>query len=703
MPHRGPADFLPGFDNRRRAFIIASFLAVTTVLSAIGLFPWQPPAILLAWLVVILLTGRLLARQTTEAATVRVATVGFCADALFVTGCVFYLGGALWLGTAFFLFLVMVSASMLPLRQSIWVAVCAAASCAVLVLGEASGAFTRPPFFGIPDYTGEYRLSVTTVLIVATTIALALTVQQGLVGAIRRSEQSHRLVLEAASDMILTLDADGRVRRVNAAVIEQTGHPRGDLIGVQMSSLVADGDRAAFERQLEHVRLGARVPFEVSYTHRSGAPRWMAGTLTPIPLGDAEAKMLLIARDTTQSRAADRERERLRNELAQALRIQALGRLVSGVAHELNNPLTVILTTADDLLDGRALEPDDLESMAIVRQQAHRARAIVRDMAAFVRSGSERKHERIRPSAALAEALALARTDIDLTGARLKHEIAADIGPVEIDRAGFDQVVTNIVLNAAQAAGKNGTVAVRARSTDKVCEIVVEDDGPGIASDVLAHIFEPFYTTKIVGQGAGLGLSLSLGIVQHYNGTITAENRSRSLDGTSGARFTVRLPLAPDAVSSTQEGPVAQGGASASRRSPQGGTPRRTVLIVDDEAAIRRSLRRYLERFGWTVEELPSGVEALSLLVSRDAGARYAAVISDVKMPGMTGLELCARVQVEAPHMLSRFILTSGDLPSYDQELRDYAIGGTASKPYDVDQLRALLDRVASAPAASGG
>ncbi|MGI9141244.1 MAG: hybrid sensor histidine kinase/response regulator [Gemmatimonadaceae bacterium] len=700
---------LPGFDNRRRAFIIASFLALTTVLAALNLFPWQPPAILLVWLGVIKATERLLSRQTSERSMLRVATLAFCADTLFVSACAFFLGGAMWMATAFYLFLVMVAASMLPLRNALRVAGCAIAGFAFLVLGEVSGEISRPPFFGIPDYAGNYQLGLTTLVVAATTMGLALMVQQSLVAAIRRSEQSHSLVLEAASDMIATLDQSGRILRVNDAVREQTGYAREHLLGANLTMLATPSFSATLERQIEFVRLGSRIPIEGSYVHAGGSERWLSGTLTPIPDGDSGAGMLLIARDVTRDKAAERERERLRNELAQALRIQALGRLVSGVAHELNNPLTAILTTADDLLDGHEASPDDRESLGIIRQQAHRARTIVRDLASFVRSGSERKHERILPSAALAEALATARLQIELIGARLEIGIAPNMEPVEVDRAGFGQVITNIVLNAAQAAGAGGIVAVRGRIVGGFCEIVVEDNGPGIASDVLAHIFEPFYTTKTAGKGTGLGLSLSVGIVEHYEGTIVAENRSYAAEGSSGARFTVRLPVASNRdvalASAPAPAPATAAAVSGTGQAAQdaqaatlsGGT--QTALVIDDEDSIRRALRRYLERFGWTVYDVPSAIEALPLLVSAGAEDRYAVIICDIKMPGMTGIELCQRIRTEAPALSHRFVLTSGNLAEHEREIRDCSLGGTLAKPYDVVELRALVDRIANAVA----
>lgn len=690
---------LPGFDNNRRAFIVASFLALFCLLALLRLVAWQPAAILLVWLGVIKATGYLLSRQRYERRTLRVATASFCIDAVFLSAGVFFVGGAIGIGMAFYLFLVMVAASMLPPRNAYLVAAFVSGCFTLLALGEVSGVLVRPSFLGLPTYAGSYQLGMVTVVLAAATLGMAVYAQQGLTHAVREAEQGQRLLLESASDMIATLDDAGLIVRVNAAVVEQTGYRRDDLLGADMVSFIIPEGRAAFERHLELVRLGSRVPFKVCYSHAGGSPRWLAGTLAPVPDVAAGHKMLLIGRDVTQSKIAERDRERLRNELAQALRIQALGRLVSGVAHELNNPLTTILTTADDLLEGSELAPDDRESLGIVRQQAHRARATVRDLVAFVKSGSERKHERILPSSALAETLAAARPAVEVVGARLEANIPPDLEAIEIDRAGFDQVVTNIVMNAAQAAGSGGLITVRARVHAGFCEIVVEDSGPGIPADVLAHIFEPFYTTKSVGQGSGLGLSLSVGIVEHYRGTIEAENRSYSAEGSSGARFTVRIPVADRGAAAHPPRAGKMEPQVAPSDAPTAPDGRRTVLVIDDEAPIRRALRRYLERWGWQVQDVASAVEALPLLVAWGAADEYAAIICDIRMPEMTGLELCDRLRIEAPAMRSRMILTSGDLSLSATEMRECEAGGTLAKPYDVDELRALVDRIAKAPA----
>ncbi|HEX4683863.1 MAG TPA: HAMP domain-containing sensor histidine kinase, partial [Gemmatimonadaceae bacterium] len=217
----------------------------------------------------------------------------------------------------------------------------------------------------------------------------------------------------------------------------------------------------------------------------------------------------------------------------------------SGVAHELNNPLSAILLFTEDLLSVER-SADDVEALSVIAQQAKRSRAIVRDLLTFVRS-SELTRTPVASRALLdgvSRALApqLAELGVDMSVGVPETEM------LHVDHAAMEQVLTNLVMNAAQAAGSGGLVAVRVRSEPASHVIEVVDDGPGIAANVLPRIFEPFFTTKPTGQGTGLGLSVTMGIVRQHGGTIEVENRCPSREGCTGARFIVRLPAPARAI-----------------------------------------------------------------------------------------------------------------------------------------------------------
>jgi CheY-like chemotaxis protein len=256
-----------------------------------------------------------------------------------------------------------------------------------------------------------------------------------------------------------------------------------------------------------------------------------------------------------------------------------------------------------------------------------------------------------------------------------------------------------LTVNAFQAVGDGGTVIVSARMQDDRFAFIVEDDGPGLADDVLPRLFEPFFTTKVTGKGTGLGLSVSHAIVEQHGGTLNAENRTGP--GFRGARFTVLLPFVDRrAVSRIPVGELPR--ADLTARAAPGGAGRR-VLVIDDEAPIRVAIRRYLERRGWEVEEAKDGEEALMILGLSDTPPRsrsgsYQAIITDLKMPGVTGIELHDRLAALDPEGLEKLVLITGDTASSDvadfvARLRQPLV----QKPFDMRTLADLLDRTAPA------
>jgi CheY-like chemotaxis protein/anti-sigma regulatory factor (Ser/Thr protein kinase) len=248
------------------------------------------------------------------------------------------------------------------------------------------------------------------------------------------------------------------------------------------------------------------------------------------------------------------------------------------------------------------------------------------------------------------------------------------------DRAGVEQIVTNVVSNAIQASSRGGLVSVVTRCLRDDCELVVEDAGTGIPAEVLSRIFDPFFTTKQTGEGTGLGLSVTLGIVEQFGGRITVSPRSDGI----GTVFVVVLPrIFPETLVDTDAaGEVAQVGrrsgvtideksigARPPARSPittvatAASPPHvRLVLIIDDEPTIRAALRRYFVRRGWEVEEAADGKAGLARI--DDLGDRVALVVSDLRMPGFSGIDLHDRLAVTRPALLRRFVFSTGDVAS---------------------------------------
>jgi len=407
----------------------------------------------------------------------------------------------------------------------------------------------------------------------------------------------------------------------------------------------------------------------------------------------AEEGYVLILRDRTQRVRAEQERERLQSEVAQHARLETIGRMVSGVAHELNNPLTAILAFGQDLL-GQARTPADAEALNTIVQQSQRCRLIVQDLLTFARSKRDERQP-IDPGELIWRVQPALQRQAESQGVRLEVSIGDDLPGLEVNPSALEQVLTNLAVNAFHAVGAGGEVIISARLQRERLALIVEDNGPGLPDDVLPRLFEPFFTTKATGKGTGLGLSVSHAIVEQHGGTLRAENRSGP--GVRGARFTVLLPFidrrsVPRAAA--RESP------RVAVRAPQG--VERTVLVIDDEAPIRIAIRRYLERRGWRVEEASDGLEALEMLgltgTATSRTDRYDAIITDLKMPGITGIELHDRLAASDPAGLMKLVLITGDTAS--SEVADFVARlrqPLVQKPFDMRALADLLDR--SAPA----
>jgi CheY-like chemotaxis protein len=268
-------------------------------------------------------------------------------------------------------------------------------------------------------------------------------------------------------------------------------------------------------------------------------------------------------------------------------------------------------------------------------------------------------------------------------GVTLHADLSPDDTVLPIDRAGVEQVITNLVINAAQAAGPHGNVWLNARRDGHQFVVDVQDDGAGIPDDVLPRIFEPFFTTKPMGQGTGLGLSVSRGVVQQHGGWIEARNRDTQGGLVSGAQFTVRIPLpAPTVVVERNEGITAT--------QPEG---LRRVLIVDDEETIRQALARFYKRRGWAVTQAEDGSRAFEWLIR---GAEpFDLVISDMKMPGFSGIELHAALSEMRPELLDRLLFCTGEVES--AAVATFVAHTNARvllKPFDLGTLATLSDDI---------
>ncbi|HEX7243551.1 MAG TPA: ATP-binding protein, partial [Longimicrobiaceae bacterium] len=488
----------------------------------------------------------------------------------------------------------------------------------------------------------------------------------------RDSEVRFRELLAAVERMVghsvVVTDLSGRI--TYAAGTESThGYAPAELVGEHITVMgrnVAGAPGIAAEFTATTVR-GEPWTRVVQATRKSGEnfPILVSASPSYGPGGELTG-VVSIAVDLTEQMETQRR-------LLQSSKLAAIGELVAGVAHELNNPLTVVKTTAH-LLEAE-LEGEAAEDARAIREHADRAARIVRGLLHFAR---QTPHERTATdlNEVVGRVCRFRKAGMAAGGVELELRPAPGLPPTLADASQLEQVVLNLLNNAEQAiasGGGRGRVTVSTGAGEDVVRFEVEDDGPGISEEVQARLFEPFFTTRAVGEGTGLGLAVSHGIVAEHGGTI----RVRSEPG-RGSVFTVEIPV----VLPEEEAPP-----PAPAEEPPSST--RCVLVVDDEPELRRILRRYLEGRGHAVAEAGSGAEALERL----EGAAFDALVLDLKMPGMTGEELYRALLERRPDLAARVVFATGDVIS---PARKAFLEGTGrpvfEKPYDLAELARAVE-----------
>ena len=459
----------------------------------------------------------------------------------------------------------------------------------------------------------------------------------------KQAEWRFRTLFRAAPDAVLTvLHATGRIREANDAVREVFGLEPHQVIGKTLIELLLPADAGTMEAALAAAFAGKPARVEVQVAMPNGATRVVALAASRLPQADPPS-VLLIGRDMTQ------ERE-LRVRLMESDRLAAVGELVAGVAHEVNNPLSSISAFAQLLLRESTLTPSQRESIDVIRTETTRASQVVKDLLAFARR-SEPQRAPLDINALVARTVRMRQYQFAEASVRVDTDLADELPSVMGDARQLQQVCLNLLTNAVQAMTTMGGGTLRVRSYavgDAVC-LDVSDSGTGVSPSVRAHIFEPFFTTKKEGEGTGLGLSVSYGIVTAHGGTIEVAETSAT-----GSVFRVTLP-------SVTAPPTDSDGASEplpfTLRSPLAGI---RLLFVDDEAALRSGMEAFGALRGFSVVSRADGASALE--AARASGVD--AVVCDLRMPGMDGYAFHDQLRREQPGLAARTVFITGDVVS---------------------------------------
>ena len=474
---------------------------------------------------------------------------------------------------------------------------------------------------------------------------------------------------------------------------------RGAHEPVDLLSRLETADGQDLRKRLQGEGYGPdRDPFDI---HLNGPKARMAQAFLSRADNDSgaggEAYWYLYVLDTT-------EQKNLELQFAQSQKMQAVGQLAGGIAHDFNNILTAIIGFCDLLLTRHVPGDPSFPDIDQIRQNGTRAASLVRQLLAFSRQQTLRPKVLWLPDAMAEMKPLLTRLMGDKVHLEIKHD--RELGLVKVDETQLDQVIVNLAVNARDAMPEGGTLTIRTSNVSREDSralghelmppadyvlIEVQDTGCGIPKEHLGKIFEPFFTTKEVGQGTGLGLSTVYGIVKQTNGFIFPDSPVfPDREAGRGTVFRIYLPRHVEDVTAAPEAPEAQPTADH--------TGRGTILLVEDEEAVRAFASRALESRGYTVLQAPNGEVALDILDER--GTSVDLLISDVVMPGINGPTLVKTLRAKRPE--TRIILISG----YAEDAFRREMGGDSTsetvaflpKPFS---LKTLISKVKEVMAAS--
>jgi PAS domain S-box-containing protein len=457
----------------------------------------------------------------------------------------------------------------------------------------------------------------------------------------RRREASEKLqnILDHSPDLIGSVDAAGRIAEFSRGGESLLGLQRDEVVGHRLEEFFPEPEaQARFGRLL---RSGEPLRnFETRVRHRDGGLRDALVAASPLR-GEAGSPCggVVIVQNITELKAA-------RGHLVQAEKLTALGEVVSGVAHELNNPLSGVLGYAQLLMRG-PMEGKQQRSLERILDSAMRCQKIVQNLLAFSRRyPSEKRY--LGLNGLVEKTLDLKEYDLKVSRIRVELNLQPDLPRTMLDFNQTQQVLLNLVTNAQQAMAAHrggGTLTILTLDIGGMIQLRLSDDGPGIPRENMPRIFDPFFTTKPVGEGTGLGLSISYGIVRDHGGRIWAESEPGG-----GTTMVVELPIRRDA------GLEADGDAPAGAGLPAAARPLR-VLAVDDEPVILDLLVDVLSGAHHSVDTAASGHEALRKLER----GRYDLILLDLKMPDIDGRRVFETLCERWPDMRECVVFASGD------------------------------------------
>lgn len=495
--------------------------------------------------------------------------------------------------------------------------------------------------------------------------------------ALRDSEQRFRTIAEThpVPSVIFTAD-DHRLIYASPGFADLIGSPLTRLLGLSADDFYVDSaNHDRFWKTLK--RTGFVESYELALRKTDGSTVDVSISARPLSYQGEQAILASIF-DLTERKKTDAELARHREALHQSEKLSALGSLLAGVSHELNNPLSVVVGRAI-MLEEEFRDSDLARSIGKIRAAAERCARIVKTFLAMARR-QELARVPIQIREVIESSLGLIGYGLRASGVEVSLEVEPDLPELMADPDQLTQVFTNLFVNAQQALTKTTpprrlVISARCDNRTNALRIRVSDNGPGIPKEVLPRIFEPFFTTKPVGEGTGLGLSVSQGIVEAHGGTISVE-----IPAGGGTTFEIVLPIQTTVENLDTEADTITDTAGARR-----------ILLVDDIPEVAQMLADILDDAGHYVEIAENGRVALSCLEHNE----FDLIISDLRMPELDGPGLYAELQSHHPQLLDRLIFITGDTLSEPiKRFLARANRPVIEKPFIPKEIRRLVAQV---------
>ncbi len=500
--------------------------------------------------------------------------------------------------------------------------------------------------------------------------------------ALRQSEERYRTMLDEMEEAYYEVDLDGNFTFFSDALCRQLGYTREEIMGMSYKVYIPRENAKKVFEAYNHVYLtGEPVKsFASAQIRKDGTQVFTEDSIFPLRNENDEVIGFRgISRDVTGHKRAEEERRQLEQKAQFASRLASVGELASGVAHEINNPLTAVIGYAHLLLERKDVPEDIRRDVEVINEGAQRVAGIIKKLLVFAR---QTKPERtyVDINEIISTTLELRAYSLQSNNVKVVLQFDPDLPLTVADPGQLQQVFLNLIINAeteVKLAHGGGKMAIKTEQINNTIRVSFKDNGLGIAKENLERIFNPFFTTRRVGQGTGLGLSVCHGIITGHKGRIWAESQLGK-----GATFIVELPVVTEDKQLELPEPVA--------KKPDKVTGAK-ILVVDDEAVVRQFVSQMLIDEGHEVEVTDSAESALETIKSKD----YQVIMLDIKMPGMSGIELYKHFQKVSLSLAEKVIFITGDVmgPSTMAFLSRTKVPYII-KPFDAKQLRAEINGV---------